>query len=125
MRIEFHDDFEYTIFILKEYMQLTENPIKDLEKIFDKASELYDIDNYGYIKVNLYTDPNYGVILDCIANKEKYYSNKLNIELETKETKIMIKLLTPIKNSFKIDKNYYIIPKKITDYELGEITYKV
>ena len=123
MKVEIINDLEYKIYVIKEYLDYKNDSEKFLTNVFEEANLYYDIDNNGYIKIKMYIDPIYGVVLECLISEEKYYSYKLNIELEEIKTNFLIE--TNEKNGQVINNKNYIKPNKLTDFELGKIYYKL
>lgn len=120
MKVEYITDNNFIIYIKKEYMEF-----KNINEVFDKLNELYDINNTGYYSIDLYKDNNYGVILEILNIDPEIFSYKLNVDLNIINTKFYIELEDIEKDFFFYNNKMYKEINNIKDYDMGKIEFKI
>ncbi len=98
MKIEFDDNI-IIIYLYRYSFNFDDknNLNNEIKKIFVKLIKKYNLDLFGYSKVNLYKNKNYGSVLEI----EKIYNNDYNLNI------IDLKVLIHEDNPFYLEMNDY------------------
>jgi hypothetical protein len=134
MKIEYVDENNFIIYLNKYYIKdLDIENKKSIEeyfkKIFVSLKNNYNLDIYGYYDIRVYTNKQYGLIIDVYRLSNDYYklyNNKIDMKIvvdtnntfiyEVEDYFIVNILKRQIKNVYyKNDKYYIELNDKIND----------
>ena len=105
MKLEYYNINEFTIYLNNDYMQkirfdLEDNKEENFRNLLDRLKDIYNLDLYGYYRVIVYINDNYGIIVELYKEDDEYikiFGESLDLKILFKpESKILYEL-----NSFR------------------------
>ena len=110
MKLEYYNINEFTIYLNNDYMQkirfdLEDNKEENFRNLLDRLKDIYNLDLYGYYRVIVYINDNYGIIVELYKEDDEY----IKIFGESLDLKILFKPESKILDIIKVDnKNEYL-----------------
>lgn len=126
MKIEYLNDYNFYLYLNKEYiidleLDNKESIEKYFKMMFMKLKKNYHIDIYGYYNIRVYANNNYGIIVDVFKLSDDYFkmpNNKIDIKIAIDKDNVFIyeiddyffarKYDRNIKNIYFKDQKYYV-----------------
>ncbi|MDD2203033.1 MAG: hypothetical protein PHT75_04635 [Bacilli bacterium] len=126
MKIEYVNEYNFHIYLNKYYLIDLELDDKHcieeyFKQIFMNLRNNYDLDIYGYYNIKVYTDKQYGIIIDVFKLSNDYFKvpgNKVDMKIMINSDSIFLYEITDyflvelfkdyIKNIYYKDENYYL-----------------
>lgn len=112
MKLEYYNINEFIIYLNNDYIKkinldLENNAEYNFRNLLDKLKSIYNLNLYGYYKVIVYINKNYGIIIELLKEDDEY----IKIFGESLDLKIL----------FKPESKIFYEIETFNNYDIGKI----
>ncbi len=77
MKLEYYNINDFIIYLNNDYikkynLKLEENAQENFKKLLNKLKSIYNLELYGYYKINVYINKYYGIIIELFKEDDEY-----------------------------------------------------
>lgn len=77
MKLEYYNINDFIIYLNNDYikkynLKLEENAQDNFKKLLNKLKSIYNLELYGYYKINVYINKYYGIIIELFKEDDEY-----------------------------------------------------
>ena len=77
MKLEYYNINDFIIYLNNDYikkynLKLEENTQENFKKLLNKLKSIYNLELYGYYKINVYINKYYGIIIELFKEDDEY-----------------------------------------------------